>query len=442
MNETLEYLKAALDKHPGLKYELELSFWQTDFLRFYQSQTNYNISKDMHALNATIYKGKRSYSFDIDAPSIDKVDKALQDALQIIDSLPEDPDFVDLETDLSMAEARQITNNIEAIPLNQKTEILTSLAQSASEHDFELYGTFICNYSGYRMINSNKIDKSTAQSPIYLEVKAVHNSSQVTVLETFGGDNFKLFDLEAFRSRLLTKIAYTNNPVIDVEPGEYEVILAPRCVAEFSQYLAYAMHARSLDQHSSYFEGKIDRKVFPEWISISDDPTDPEMIRKDYGSNAHIYHPLKLIEHGYFRNFLCNQYYHHKLGLPKNGNTASCLKIAPGNSKLDDMISRVKKGLYISSLHYMNMINAKQTSLTGLTRDGTFLIEDGKISAVVNNLRFTEKISRILENVIELEDTAYTIPFSDNYANFDVDTVKAPHARVRNFNITSSTKTI
>ena len=60
----------------------------------------------------------------------------------------------------------------------------------------------------------------------------------------------------------------------------------------------------------------------------------------------------------------------------------------------------------------MNFINSRETSLTGLTRDGTFLIEDGKISKVVNNLRFTERIERILNNVLELENRCHTIPFS------------------------------
>jgi len=118
------------------------------------------------------------------------------------------------------------------------------------------------------------------------------------------------------------------------------------------------------------------------------------------------------------------------------------LKIAPGQSSLDEMIASVKHGLFISSLHYMNFINPKETSLTGLTRDGTFLIENGKITKVVNNLRFTERISRILENVIELENKAYSIPFSSNYAEFSVRTTKAPHAKVKGFNITSSTRTI
>ena len=67
------------------------------------------------------------------------------------------------------------------------------------------------------------------------------------------------------------------------------------------------------------------------------------------------------------------------------------------------MIGSVKRGLYISSLHYMNFINRRETSLTGLTRDGSFLIEDGKITKVVNNLRFTENISDIIKNITDLK---------------------------------------
>lgn len=442
MQDPILYLKAALDKHPELKYSLDESSWQTDFLRFFQSQTNYNISKDSISLGANLYKGKKSYGFGIDDPTPKKIDIALAQALEIIDSLPEDPHFVDVENDLTLAPAREVVNNITTIPLATKTEILSSLAASAAEAGFELYGTFICNYQTSRLINSNGLDKCSTLSPIYLEIKAVHKDSQITVMETFGGDDFNHFDLEDFRARLMRKIGYGANPVTDVEPGHYDVILAPRCVAEFVQYLTYGMNARALDQRSSFFEGKIDQKVLSDKLTIVDDPTDPEMINRDYGSGGHIYRPLKLIENGFFRSFICDQYYHKKTGLPKNGNTASCLIVNTGDQDLDTMIAGIERGLYVSSLHYMNFINPKDTSLTGLTRDGTFLIENGKITKVVNNLRFTEKIARILDNIQVLENRAYTIPFSDNYGSFDIETVKAPHALIKKFNITSSTKTI
>ncbi len=442
MNELLKYIKTALDQHPQLKYVLYMNNWQTDFLRFYQSQTNYNISKDSVSLSAALYKEKKPYSFSIDQPDQAKIDEALKTALQMIELMPEDPDFVDLEDDLRLAEKRTVPNNISAIPLAEKTRILKDLAALADEHDFELFGSFICNHQSYRLLNSNNLDKASAQSPIYLEVKAVHRKSQVTVLETFGGEDFSFFDEKAFSERLLSKISFAQNPIVDVEAGEYEVILAPRCVAEFARYLSYAMSAGSLDRNSSFFEGKVDSKVFPDLVSITDDPTDPELIHSDYGDGGHIYRPLKLIDRGHFKAFMCGSYHHHKLGLPKNGNQAACLKIAPGSSSPDEMIASVKKGLYVSSLHYMNFINPKETSVTGLTRDGTFLIEDGKITKVVNNLRFTERISRIFENVIELEDKAFSIPFSGNYGQFSVSTTKAPHARIKSFNITSSTRTI
>lgn len=442
MQNHLEYLQRKLQNEPELKFVLVASNWQTDFLRFYHSQTNYNISKNSASLNVTLYKGKKSYRFSVDDPQPDKLDKALDLALSIIDNLPEDPDFVDLETESSLAPKRDIVNNIEAIPLETKTGILTELADAAKPFNFEIYGTFICNHYDYHLLNSNGLNKSTAVSPIYLEVKAVHNQSQITVMETFGGDDFSLFNLAEFKARLLTKIGYCSAETIDIEPGHYEVILAPRCVAEFVQYLSFGMSARALDQHNSYFEGKVDQKLFPESVSITDDPGDPEMIRQDYGSGGHIYKPLKLIEKGVFRAFTCDNYYAHKTGLPKNGNTASCLKIDTGDKTLEELIGGVKKGLYISSLHYMNFINPVDTSLTGLTRDGTFLIEDGKISKVVMSLRFTERIDRILNNIVALENKAYTIPFSENYGSFTVETVKAPHAYVTDFNISSSTHTI
>ncbi len=440
--DNLTFLKSVLDRHPELQYEITEKLWTTDFLRFYHSQTNYNISKDNTSLYADIYKGKKSFSFQLDSSSHDKIESVVNDAIAVIDKLPEDPDFVDLESDLTLAEARPIKNNIEAIPLSVKTRILSNVAAAASMYNFDIYGTFICNYQEYRLINSNGLDKTGTASPIYLEIKAVHNTSQITVLETFGGEDFSYFDDQDFTERLLQKIKYCSAEVVDVDPGYYDVVLAPRCVAEFVQYLAYGMGARALDQHSSYFEGKIGEKVFPDHISIYDDPRDPEMIGMDYGSDGHIYKPLTLIENGVFRNFFCNNYFSHKTGLPKNGNTASCLKITPGTKTLQELIGGVKRGLYISSLHYMNFINPRETSLTGLTRDGTFLIEDGRITKVVNNLRFTERIERILNNVLELENRCFTIPFSGNYETFDIETVKAPHALVKDFNVSSSTFTI
>jgi len=113
-----------------------------------------------------------------------------------------------------------------------------------------------------------------------------------------------------------------------------------------------------------------------------------------------------------------------------------------GTKSLEEMIKSIDRGLYISNIHYMNFINQQETSVTGLTRDGTFLIENGEITKVVNNLRFTEKLAEIFKHTVALENIQHTVPVSQNYGNFNIFNSLIPHVKTSKFKITSSTKTI
>lgn len=430
------------EKYPELKLSFHYKIWETDFLRFYQSQINYNISKTSRSLSTTIYKGKKSYSFSLKDPSLEVLAGKIDTALKLIDKLPEDPDFIDLEDDLSRSTELQKINNIEKVSLAKKIEILEKFSEAVEPFNFKIYGTFICNYRTLFIVNSNGLNKREISSPIYLECKAVNQENEVTVLEVFGGEKFQSFNLEQFTSSLTKKVKAATEEVVDVEPGEYEVVLAPRCIGEYFMYLGSSLHAQSLDSKQSYFEGKLDEKVFPENVSLYDDPHHPELMNFDYNNDGHIYKKLPIIERGVFKNFFVDNYYGRKLKMKKNGGEGAALVMETGDANLDEMIGSVKKGLYISSLHYMNFINRRETSITGLTRDGTFLIEDGEITKVVNNLRFTENISDIIKGITEIENSSYTIPYSDNYGEFGIYSARMPHVKVNGFKISSSTKTV
>ena len=241
---------------------------------------------------------------------------------------------------------------------------------------------------------------------------------------------------------IIGKIQIAQSEVIDVEPGEYEVILAPRCIGEYIGYYMGSCSAGSLDRKNTLLEGKIGEQVFPANFTLIDDPKNPMIVNYDYNSEGHLYEKTPIFENGVFKNFLVGSYYANKLGMEKNGAQASCLVMSTGDRELEEMIKSTKKGLFISSLHYMNFINPKESSITGLTRDGTFLIEDGKLTKVVNNLRFTVKISDVINNITEIENKAYTFPQSDNYGQFSISASSMPHVKVKSFNISSSTKTV
>lgn len=431
-----------IDEHPDLKMDFRYNFWETDFLRFYQSQINYNISKTSNSLATTIYKGKKSYSFTLNNPTRSILLDKIEEAKIIINSLPEDPNFIDLEDDLTKSSELEKVNNIEKVNLESKIDILTKIAAAVEPYNFRIFGTFVCNYNRTHIINSNGLDKREINSPIYFEVKAVSQDNSATVLEVFGGEKFAQFNETRFIKNLVAKVKAAKTELIDVEPGKYEVILAPRCIGEYLFNLESSLDISSLDNGQSFFEGKVDEKIFPDNITITDAPQDSDLINFDYNGDGHLYKKNTIIEKGVFKEFLVNNYYGRKLKMEKNGAGGEALVMETGNKTWEELIGSVKKGLYISSLHYMNFINRKETSLTGLTRDGTFLIENGKLTKVINNLRFTESIVNIISNITEIENQAYTIPFSDNYGEFGIYSCKMPHVKVKNFKISSSTKTV
>ncbi len=437
-----ENLLKIIHDYPDLKFDFEYRIWQTDFLRFFRSQINYNISNRISRLSATIHKGKRSYGFGIIDPDLRKIRQHVIDALEIIDKLPPDPDFNDLEDNTETVDVIEKESNIETLPLEKKIDILETVSKAIEPHGFRIYGTFICNHIEDLIINSNGLDKRSVLSPIMLELKAVSDKNDVTVLQSFGGEDFSLFNRDKFIEKMVMKVQAAENDIVDVESGEYEVVLAPRVIGELISYLSYGMSAGALDMKRSFFEGKLDQKIFPESITLRDDPDYPGLIRYAYNHDGHIYKTVTLIEKGVFKNFFVDNYYGRKMNMEKNGAGGLCIVLEPGDETLEDLIKPIKRGLYISSLHYMNFINPKETSVTGLTRDGTFLIEDGRITRVVNNLRFTQRIAEIVERITGIENVNSVVPFSGNYEDFGIDTVSMPHVRVNGFKISSSTETI
>jgi len=437
-----EQLVEICSLYPELKLNFNYRFWETDFLRFYQSQINYNISKTSVSLSTTIYKGKKSYSFSLKNPTRELLLEKIEEVLPLVDQLPEDPDFIDLEDDLTKSSEKEKTNNIEKVNIDAKIDILQKVADSVAPFDFKIYGTFICNYRTLYIVNSNGLNKREISTPIYFECKAVSQKNEVTVLEVYGGENFDNFNETKFMSSLVSKVKAASGEVVDVEAGEYEVVLAPRCIGEYFMYLESSMTAGSLDNKQSFFEGKLDQKVFPENVTIVDDPQHPDLINFDYNGDGHVYNKNTIIDKGIYKKFLVNNYYGRKLKMERNGASGEAFVMSTGDKTFDELIDSIKRGLYISSLHYMNFINRKETSITGLTRDGTFLIEDGKITKVVNNLRFTEKISEIIENITDIENKAVTIPYSGNYGEFGIYSAHMPHVKVKDFKISSSTRTV
>ncbi|MCX6344341.1 MAG: TldD/PmbA family protein [Armatimonadetes bacterium] len=195
--------------------------------------------------------------------------------------------------------------------------------------------------------------------------------------------------------------AYNSRNPVDLEPGEYETILMPYAVATMVGALGWAgVHALPYQENRSFMSGKLGQKIVSEKINIWDDALDPRTLISPYDREGVAKQRVDIIKDGVASAVLQSSYTAHREGKKSTGHASgSNLIMAAGDASVEDMIASTKRGVLVTRFHYTNLAHLMTVTLTGMTRDGTFLIEDGKIVGPVKNLRITQSVLEALSNV-------------------------------------------
>ncbi len=188
-----------------------------------------------------------------------------------------------------------------------------------------------------------------------------------------------------------------------VEPGDYEVILEPYAVVDLLDFFSYlSFGALPYTEKRSFMAGRLGEKVMGENISIWDDGLSPDGIPSPFDYEGVPRERVSFIENGVAKGVVWDSYLAGKIGgdarstghaLPAGvtfGPIPLNMFMAPGNATRDEMIGSVKRGLYVRRFWYTRSVHPLNVIITGMTRDGTFLIEDGKIVGPVRSMRFTQ----------------------------------------------------
>ncbi|MEK7521937.1 MAG: TldD/PmbA family protein [Patescibacteria group bacterium] len=221
-----------------------------------------------------------------------------------------------------------------------------------------------------------------------------------------------LIDADLVADRALKKVLDGADPT-DLELGEYEVILEAQAVGEMMSFLAYlGPNARVYHEKASFFSDKLGEKVLGENITLVDDPLDTEGFPMPFDFEGYPKSRLVVVGSGKLENLCYDSYYAgkhetcntgHALPAPNTyGPIPLHLKLEPGTKSLEELVVGVKRGLLVTRLWYVRFLNPRSMTITGMTRDGTFLIEKGKIVKPVKNLRFNQSIPEALNNVVAI----------------------------------------
>lgn len=210
-------------------------------------------------------------------------------------------------------------------------------------------------------------------------------------------------DIAAETDRCIKRSCEARSPRA-IDPGLYECILRPEAVGELMSWLSYtAFGAGQLYDGTSFIKGRIGKKVMDEKLTIYDDGKDSGTLVSDFDCEGVSKKKTYFVRNGIAAGFAYDTYYGNMYGLGSTGHAVSLYSsagpmpsniiIESGNSSESDMVRSVKRGLLVNRFHYVNgLLDTRNALMTGLTRDGLFFIEDGKIKYPVRDLRFTDSI--------------------------------------------------
>jgi PmbA protein len=194
----------------------------------------------------------------------------------------------------------------------------------------------------------------------------------------------------------------------ELEPGEYEVILEEYAVAGLLEYLSYIGFSGLAQEEGRTFM-ELGSRVMGENVSIWDDGADPSGLAAPIDFEGVTRQRVELIREGIATAVVHDAATGARSGTGSTGHglpapnlvgpMALNLFMAPGDTPRDRLIDGVKRGVWVTRFHYINPVHPKKAILTGMTKDGTFLIEDGRLARPLMNFRFTQSIPEAFSDV-------------------------------------------
>ena len=256
-----------------------------------------------------------------------------------------------------------------------------------------------------------------------------------------GSRDWQKIDPGSLAVRATQKAVASRNPTA-IEPGAYTVVLEPQAVADLIPLLGGAFNARSADEGRSPFSKrgggtKLGEKIVDDRVTIYSDPTDPDLLAQPFDGEGQ---PLKRnvwVENGILKNLSYSRFWAQKQGKEPTGGGGGGggggfggfpggLKMVGGTKSTDDLIAGTERGILVTHFFYIRFLDPRTVLVTGLTRDGTFLIEKGKITRSLKNFRWNESPLFMLA---KLEDISRAEPTAAGQV--------MPAIRAKDFNFTS-----
>ncbi|MGZ6641314.1 MAG: TldD/PmbA family protein [Solirubrobacteraceae bacterium] len=267
---------------------------------------------------------------------------------------------------------------------------------------------------------------------------------------TGAGSAISDLDPAALTARAAAKV--TRVEPVALEPGEYPVVMEADAVGTLLDFLgSLAFNGLAHAEGRGALVGRLGERVAATGISLSDAPRAERTLPRAFDAEGVPKSALALIEDGVARTVVHDLRSGARMGVPSTGHA-----LAPGGSPYGalptnlvlsggdaaseaELAAPVQRGIYVTRLWYVNTVHEKSTLLTGTTRDGTFVIEDGRVTRPLLDVRFTDSVLRLLSDCEALGAARHLACEADFYGRRFATGVVCPPLRAQGFRVTGRT---
>lgn len=357
---------------------------------------------DVMSLSVSSTFGKKTGTATINEFDDASLKKVVERAEELAKLAPENPEYMPPLGPQTFAES--LTYNAKTAAMNPETRadmVAKSLSVSKGAN---------LEAAGF-LVNSNRFSSIMNSKGLFAYNKSTNVSFSVTMRNQQGtGSGYVEQDfnnLDKMDTLALSKIAASkangSAGAKAIEPGKYTVILEPLAASDMLGNLFRGFDARSADEGRSFMSKKgggtrLGEQLFSENVNIYSDPLNPEVPGSTWSGDGLPVTKTQWVENGVVKNLSYSRYWasqKNKQPLP----FSRSIVLEGGNQSLEDLIKSTEKGILVTRFWYIRMVDPQTLLLTGLTRDGTFYIENGEIKFPIKNFRFNESPVIMLNNV-------------------------------------------
>lgn len=423
--------------------EVILTTTDSALTRFANNHIHQNVAESNVQVRIRVVYGKRIGVASSNDLTPESLKRTVETARAIAQRQREDPEFQSLPTPQPIQHVEAYVDATANYTPEQRAQVVNVLCKKAKEKGVTAAGAFTT--TAFEIAVANSLGVFAYHPATYADINTVMMTDTSSGYASFTHQDARAVNAEALANQAVDKALRGRNP-ITLEPGEYTVLLEEAAVTDILDFLNYvAFSALAVQEDRSFMKGKIGQKVMDERVTIYDDGLASDMIALPFDYEGVPRQRVTFIENGIARGVVYDTATAQRDGVASTGHSlpapntmgpfALHMAMKPGDQSKDEMTRSIERGVLITRFWYTRVVHPMKVLITGMTRDGTFLIEKGEIKQPIKNLRFTTSYLDALNHVRAIGNT--TQLFFDDWSNASR---RVPAIAVDGFRFTGSTQ--